>query len=63
MLRSHYQPGLNKTILRLMEIVGAESDFVGEIRSVEPAARRPEPKTLQLWELPMQFSGAFCNRN
>jgi tRNA(Ile)-lysidine synthase len=30
LLRENYQPGLNKTILRLMEIVGAESDFVGE---------------------------------
>jgi tRNA(Ile)-lysidine synthase len=30
LLRKHYQPGLNKTVLRLMEIVGAESDFAGE---------------------------------
>jgi tRNA(Ile)-lysidine synthase len=30
-LRKNYQPGLDKTILRLMEIVGAESDFVGEV--------------------------------
>jgi tRNA(Ile)-lysidine synthase len=30
LLRKNYQPGLNKTILRLMEIVGAESDLVGE---------------------------------
>ena len=30
LLRKNYQPGLNKTILRLMEIVGAESEFVGE---------------------------------
>jgi tRNA(Ile)-lysidine synthase len=29
LLRKKYQPGLNKTILRLMEIVGAETDFVG----------------------------------
>ncbi len=28
-LRKNYQPGLNKSVLRLMEIVGAESDFVG----------------------------------
>ncbi len=34
LLRKKFQPGLNKTILRLMEIVGAESEFVGE------AARR-----------------------
>jgi tRNA(Ile)-lysidine synthase len=30
LLRKNYQPSLNKTILRVMEIVGAESDFVGE---------------------------------
>jgi tRNA(Ile)-lysidine synthase len=29
LLRKNYQPGLNKSVLRLMEIVGAESDFVG----------------------------------
>jgi tRNA(Ile)-lysidine synthase len=29
LLCKKYQPGLNKTVLRLMEIVGAESDFVG----------------------------------
>ena len=29
MLRKNYQAGLNKTVLRLMKIVGAESDFVG----------------------------------
>ncbi len=33
LLREKYQPGLNKTILRLMEIVGAESDFVGNAAS------------------------------
>ena len=30
LLQTSSQPGLAKTILRLMEIVGAESDFVGE---------------------------------
>ena len=28
LLRKNYQPGLDKTVLRLMEIVGAEADFV-----------------------------------
>ncbi|HZL14426.1 MAG TPA: tRNA lysidine(34) synthetase TilS, partial [Verrucomicrobiae bacterium] len=28
LLRKKYQPGLNQTVLRLMEIVGAESEFV-----------------------------------
>ncbi len=36
LLRKNYQPGLDKTVLRLMEIVGAESDFVG---SVAPSLR------------------------
>jgi tRNA(Ile)-lysidine synthase len=31
LLRKHYQPALDKTVLRLMEIVGAESDFVEDI--------------------------------
>jgi tRNA(Ile)-lysidine synthase len=30
LLRKNYQPALNKTVLRLMEIVGAESAFVNE---------------------------------
>lgn len=31
LLRKNYQPALNKTVLRLMEIVGEESDFAGEV--------------------------------
>ncbi len=31
LLRKTYQPGLNRTVLRLMEIVGAESEFVGDV--------------------------------
>ena len=30
LLQRHYQPALAKTVLRLMEIVGAEADLVGE---------------------------------
>jgi tRNA(Ile)-lysidine synthase len=30
LLRKNYQPGLDKAVLRLMEIVGAESEFAGE---------------------------------
>jgi tRNA(Ile)-lysidine synthase len=30
LLQRRYQPALTKTVLRLMEIVGAEADFVGE---------------------------------
>jgi len=31
LLRKNYQPGLDKTVLRLMEIIGAEADFVGVV--------------------------------
>src|SRR5208283_2525031 len=31
LLQRRYQPALTKTVLRLMEIVGAESDVVGEM--------------------------------
>jgi tRNA(Ile)-lysidine synthase len=31
LLRKNYQTGLTKTVLRLMEIIGAESDFVAEV--------------------------------
>jgi tRNA(Ile)-lysidine synthase len=30
LLRKKYQPGLDKAVLRLMEIIGAESEFAGE---------------------------------
>lgn len=50
LLRRKYQPALDKTVLRLMEIVGAESEFVGEavrnavsslrLDSVRPQAER-----------------------
>ena len=33
LLRRDYQPGLTKTVLRVMEIVGAESDLAGELAS------------------------------
>jgi tRNA(Ile)-lysidine synthase len=34
LLRDKYQPGLTKTVLRLMEITGTESEFVGETARV-----------------------------
>jgi tRNA(Ile)-lysidine synthase len=33
LLCKNYQPGLNKTVLRLMEIIGAESDLIGSLVS------------------------------
>jgi tRNA(Ile)-lysidine synthase len=43
LLRKKYQPGLNKTVLRLMEITGAESDFVGEAAQNVMSNLRPDP--------------------
>ena len=40
LLRKKYEPGLNKTILRVMEIAGAESEFVSEIARVWLKGRR-----------------------
>ncbi len=31
LLRGHYQPGLTKTVLRLMEIIGAEAEVIGRL--------------------------------
>ena len=50
LLRNNYQPGLNKTVLRLMEIVGAEADFTGDFahewerRHPDGRARREKRK-------------------
>jgi len=33
LLRKNYQPGLDKAVLRVMEIVGAESEFIGSVAS------------------------------
>jgi tRNA(Ile)-lysidine synthase len=44
LLRKDYQPGLDKTVLRLMEITGAEAEFVGEEarQRLEPVRPRTE---------------------
>ncbi len=45
-LRKSYQPGLNKTILRLMEIVGAEADFASQVaRASRPCVSKKQPWT------------------
>ena len=41
LLRRHYQPGLDKTVLRLMEIVGTESETVGRLAETWLERRRP----------------------
>jgi tRNA(Ile)-lysidine synthase len=51
LLLRHYQPALAKTVLRLMEIIGAEADLVGEIArqwlvSKQKTKRAPRPVPL-----------------
>jgi tRNA(Ile)-lysidine synthase len=45
LLRKDYQPGLNKTILRVMEITGAESEFAGAVaRAGRPCVSKNRPR-------------------
>ncbi len=46
LIRKHYQPGLSKTVLRLMEIVGAESDAIGRIAENWLRQRAPDFENL-----------------
>ena len=54
LLRKDYQPGLSKTILRLMEITGAESDFVGNAASsLRLDTVRPHAERYSFGDLPI----------
>jgi tRNA(Ile)-lysidine synthase len=58
LLRKNYQPGLSKTILRLMEILGAESDLVGAaaqsaVSSLRFDAVRPQAERCIFGDLPV----------
>jgi tRNA(Ile)-lysidine synthase len=59
LLRKDYQPGLSKTVLRLMEIVGAESEFVGAAAKQWLTGRKPAFEKLQVavqrWVLQSQL--------
>jgi tRNA(Ile)-lysidine synthase len=59
LLRGHYQPGLTKTVLRLMEIVGAEAEIVGRLAGNWLKQRRPVfgklPAAVQRRVLQMQL--------
>lgn len=48
LLRKNYQPGLTKTALRLMEIVGAESGAVGRLARDWLKQRRPDFEKLSI---------------
>jgi len=56
LLRKNYQPGLDKTVLRLMEIVGAEADFVSAAAGKFSAGR---PLVLPICR--PRSSGRFCS--
>jgi tRNA(Ile)-lysidine synthase len=47
LLRKNYQPGLNKTVLRLMEITGAESEFVGAAAAIQKHDFENSPAAIQ----------------
>ena len=53
LLRKKYQPGLGKTVLRLMEIVGAESEFAGEAARRWLKGRAGQPVRPQFEMLPV----------
>jgi tRNA(Ile)-lysidine synthase len=46
LLRRHYQPGLTKTVLRLMEITGAEAEAVGGLAGQWLEQRQPDFENL-----------------
>lgn len=46
LIRKHYQPGLSKTVLRLMEIIGAESDVIGCLAKDWLKQNRPDFENL-----------------
>jgi tRNA(Ile)-lysidine synthase len=48
LLRKNYQSGLNKTVLRLMEIVGAESDAAGRLAGKWLRQRQPDFEKLSV---------------
>lgn len=54
-LRKDYQPALTKTILRLMEIVGAESEFVGSVAQFTEVKFEKLPMAIQRRHLQMRL--------
>jgi tRNA(Ile)-lysidine synthase len=57
LLRKGYQSGLNKTVLRLMEIVGAESDFVRAAAAVQKNDFENSSPAIQRRVLQSQITG------
>ncbi len=46
LLRKNYQPGIAKTVLRLMEIIGAEADVIGQLAGNWLSQRQPDFENL-----------------
>lgn len=54
LLQKKYQPALSRTVLRLMEIVGAEAEFVGTVASsLQPDSSRPQKKQWSFERFPI----------
>ena len=61
LLRRRYQPALTKTVLRLMQIAGAESDFAGAAAQQWLCRRRGNESQTKRSETPYVVSGSFAN--
>ncbi|HXR03735.1 MAG TPA: tRNA lysidine(34) synthetase TilS [Verrucomicrobiae bacterium] len=61
LLRKKYQPGLTKTVLRLMDIIGAEADAVGETARQWLGRRRGDESQTKKSETLYVVSYSFIN--
>lgn len=61
LLYKNYQPGLSKTVLRLMDIVGEESEFVGDLARLWIGRRRGDESQIKrkFLEIPHVVSYSF----
>lgn len=63
LLQKKYQPGLTKTVLRLMEIVGAESEFVSDVASsLRLDSVRPQAERYNFDDLPVAVQRKFLQQ-
>ena len=60
LLRKHYQPALNKTILRLMDIVAAESEFVCEAAQTWLRGKHASISSYEKWPVAVQRQALRC---
>src|SRR6185312_10211296 len=63
LLRKNYQPALSKTILRTMEILSAETDFVGIVASsLSLDSVRPQAERSSFEKLPVAIQRRVLQR-